>query len=128
MLKRYYYSALFTIFILFVLCLGNGIYMENLLKTAEEYAQSAFEYAIESDFENVCVQVDKLEDYWYQYRNYLESILPHNVVDDATETILHFVSAGSCGDMDSIIRIKSLLSEELDHLTEMEMPSFHNIF
>ena len=128
MLKRYFWGAALTLVLLFFACLGNGIYMEKKLEIIGNYAESAYEAIQAGNLETACAETLRLQQYWNRYRGYYESILPHSTVDDATESILDLVSAAISGNADYFIRAKLLLTEELDHLTEMETPTFHHIF
>ena len=52
----------------------------------------------------------------------------HNEIDQITETLSNFVSAGLTGDMEDFVRTKLLLCEQFEHLAGIEKLQLHNVF
>lgn len=128
MLKRYFFGALFTLLLLLGLCFANGAYIERIMIRAIGYADEALDIAETADLEQACACALRLRSYWQQHRDYLESMMLHNEIDQITETLSNFVSAGLAGDMEDFVRTKLLLCEQFEHLAGIEKLQLHNVF
>ncbi len=128
MLKRYFFGALFALLLLLGLCFANSAYIDRIMARAIEYADQALDTAEAEDLEQACAYALRLRAYWQAHRDYLESMMLHDEIDQITETLSNFVSAGLTGDMEDFVRTEMLLCEQFEHLSGIEKLQLHNIF
>lgn len=120
-------GALSVLFLIIGATIANSCYMSSITEKALTYVDESLKAA---DFNKQEVAIEKaktLDRYWGKQRDYLESVLMHNELDDITITISEFISAAENEDMTDFQSKGRLLLIQLTHLAELEKLRVGNI-
>lgn len=109
-------------------CLWSAGYVRNAVAETANHLQMAYEAADSDDFSraNDCVRAAVAV--WDRHSGYFGTVLRHDEIDGVMEEFARLQVTVLAGDRDEFLPGCAALLETLDHVRDMELPVFGNLF
>lgn len=109
-------------------CLWSAWYVRGAVQDTSELLQEAYEAADAEDFARARDAVRAASDTWNRHGGYFGTVLRHDEIDGVVEEFARLRVTVLAGDRDEFLPGCAALLETLDHVRDMELPIFANLF
>lgn len=109
-------------------CLWSASYVRGAVEETARLLEAAYEAAEAEQFSQARAAVQAASDTWDRYGGYFGTVLRHDEIDGVVEEFARLQVTVQAGDQDEFLPGCAALLETLDHVRDMELPVFANLF
>ena len=109
-------------------CLWSASYVRGAVEETARLLEAAYEAAEADQFSQARAAVQAASDTWDRYGGYFGTVLRHDEIDGVVEEFARLQVTVQAGDQDEFLPGCAALLETLDHVRDMELPVFANLF
>lgn len=109
-------------------CLWSASYVRGAVEETARLLEAAYEAAEADQFSQARAAVQAAADTWDRYAGYFGTVLRHDEIDGVVEEFARLQVTVQAGDQDEFLPGCAALLETLDHVRDMELPVFANLF
>lgn len=124
---KYIVVSLFLLGLMLCLCLYSSSQVAQAVQETTQLLEKAVTAEKNGDKETSLHLVRAACDTWRSHETFFGTVLRHDEIDDVTGEFARLVSYASTQDQDDFLSNCAALLAQLEHITEMEKPSFSNI-
>ena len=125
-MRHVLFSCLVLLLVL-AFCLFSMFHIRAICQQALTLLSDAQESAQRSDFASCRRSVDAAMRHWTRYERYFGLTLTHEQIDDSIDRFAALRQYAALGDRDDFLAGCAELRSTLEHLRQMELPTYENI-
>ena len=108
-------------------CLFSMFHIRAIAEHTLLLTSRAQQSAASSDFAACETEIDEAMQYWKRYERYFGLTLTHEQIDDILDRFAALRQYAALGDRDDFLAGCAELRSTLEHLRQMELPTYENI-
>ena len=108
-------------------CLFSMFHIRAIVERALLLTEQAQQSAVISDFTACETEIDAAMQHWKRYERYFGLTLTHEEIDSILERFAALHQYAVLGDRDDFLAGCAELQSTLEHIRQMELPSYENI-
>lgn len=109
-------------------CLWSAGYVRDAVTETAAWLELAYQQADREDYEGAAASVQAASDCWERHGGYFGTVLRHDEIDGVMEEFARLQVTVRAGDKDEFLPTCAALQQTLDHVRDMELPVFGNLF
>lgn len=124
---KYIYTSIFCFLAVLILCTYSSIRIIDYVGETEQLLEEAVDAEKQGDKEESLHIIQKAGKSWKNRELFFGTVLRHDEIDGVMEEFARLESYASTEDQDDFLSNCKALIARLQHIQEMEKPSFQNI-
>ena len=108
-------------------CSTSSVRVRQDCQSVNDAIAEARNQAARGDFDGAAAQLDEAKDVWHSHERFLGVVLSHSELDDVRMLFAELAQYAALGDQDDFLAGSARLAATIEHIREMELPSYHNL-
>lgn len=109
-------------------CVWSAGYVRSTVAETAAWLELAYQQADREDYSGAGASVQAAADNWNRHGGYYGTVLRHDEIDGVMEEFARLLVTIRAGDRDEFLPACAALMQTLDHVRDMELPIFANLF
>ncbi len=108
-------------------CITSSVRVRRDCQSVNDAIAEARNQAARGDFAGAAAQLDKAKEIWHSHERFFGVVLSHSELDDVKMLFAELSQYAVLGDQDDFLAGSARLIATIEHIREMEVPSYHNL-
>lgn len=109
-------------------CLFSALHVRAQTQRVNESLAEARNAAARNDFSTAAERLHAAKKDWHAHERFFGIVLDHGELDGVNADFSELAQYAALGDRDDFLAVSARLVATIEHIRDMELPSYHNLF
>lgn len=119
--------AICLLVVLLGFCILSSVLVRQYSQTVNDALSVSRAQAARNDFGGAADRLQEAKALWRSHERYFGVVLSHSEIDDVNMMFAELAQYAELGDRDDFLAGTARLIATIEHIREMELPSYHNL-
>ena len=108
-------------------CIFSSVTVRAETQSVNEAIAEARNAAARGDFDTAAAELHRAQARWHEHERFFGVVLSHTEIDEVNIAFAELLQYAALADRDDFLAGTARLVASIEHIREMELPSYHNL-